>query len=76
MGKQECPMTEEDPDRSRIPADREPDFEEDENFHPAAMLLGILMVFFLVLGAWFIFKQARCNPLYSDSGLFGSQSCR
>jgi hypothetical protein len=55
---------------------REPDFDEDEPFHPLALCLGILMVLLLVLGAWFIFKGARCNPLYSDSGLFRSQSCR
>jgi hypothetical protein len=53
---------------------REP--EEDENFHPLAVFLGILIVLLLVLGAWVIFEQARCNPLYSDSGLFRSQSCR
>jgi hypothetical protein len=61
---------------SQAAGNRESDFEEDEPFHPLAILLGVLMVLLLVIGAWFIFKQARCNPLYSDSGLFRSQSCR
>lgn len=60
----------------RAHADREADFEEDEPFHPLAICLGILMVLLLVLGAWFLFEGARCNPLYSDSGLFRLQSCR
>jgi hypothetical protein len=74
LGKQERPMAE--ADRARAPAGRKPDLEEDEPFHPLAIFLGVLMVLFLVFGAWFIFKQARCDPLYSDSGLFRSQSCR
>lgn len=77
----ERPVDEDEPllaraELSRAPGNRESDFEEDEAFHPLAILLGVLMVLLLVVGAWYLFKQARCNPLYSDSGLSRSQSCR
>ena len=66
-------------DRSNhSPFDSEPEREpdEDDNFHPRAILLGFAVVVALVIGAWFIFTQSRCNPLFSDAGLAGSQSCR
>lgn len=75
-GKHEHPSAGADREPTRAHADRDADFEEDEPFHPLAICLGILMVLLLVLGAWFLFEGARCNPLYSDSGLFRLQSCR
>jgi hypothetical protein len=40
-----------------------------------AIGLALVMVLLLVFGAWTIFQQARCNPLYSVSGLSHSQAC-
>lgn len=69
--KSDHPAGEPAPD-SRL--DAENDVEEGDN--PLALVLGALVILALVVGAWFLIDSMKCNPLFSDAGLYRSQACR
>lgn len=41
-----------------------------------ALGLGLLVILGLLLGTWFLVNAMRCNPMFSDAGLYHSRSCR
>jgi hypothetical protein len=63
--------------RVNPPPPVEPDDQDDEDTHnPLALGLGALVILGLVVGAWFLIQSMRCNPLFSDAGLYHSRACR
>lgn len=50
--------------------------DEGEGHNPWAVALGAAVVLGLVIGAWLLIDSMKCNPLFSDAGLYHSRACR
>ncbi|MGO9133086.1 MAG: hypothetical protein ACLP8A_03420 [Methylovirgula sp.] len=63
--------------RANPPPRVAPDDPGDADSHnPLALGLGAVVILALVIGAWFLIQSMRCNPLFSDAGLYHSRACR
>lgn len=50
--------------------------DEDEGHNPLAVALGAAVILALVICAWLLIDSMKCNPMFSDAGLYHSRACR
>jgi hypothetical protein len=50
--------------------------DAEDGHNPWAVALGAAVILGLLIGTWLLIDSMKCNPMFSDAGLYHSRACR
>ncbi|HTJ03311.1 MAG TPA: hypothetical protein VL492_11010 [Methylovirgula sp.] len=50
--------------------------DTNDGHNPWAVVAGAAVVLGLLVGTWLLIDSTKCNPMFSDAGLYHSRACR
>jgi hypothetical protein len=50
--------------------------DTNDGHNPWAVAAGTVVILGLLIGTWLLINSMKCNPMFSDAGLYHSRACR